>query len=135
MDIKPPEPRRKKILIVDDEPKVRQFIREVLEREGYEVVEAARGDAAISMAQAHHPDVLVLDVMLSGGLDGVQTYHRLKGKSSTRHIPTIFVTATMPEGSLITQELPLGERCVVIGKPFRLEVLVEEVRRLLKPAS
>ena len=122
---------QKKILVVDDEPKVRQLIKDTLERAGYRVVETHRGDAAISLAQSHHPDLLVLDVLLAGGLDGVQVYHRLKGKSSTRKIPVIFVTATAPGDTVATQELPLGERCVVIGKPFRLDALLREVRQLL----
>ncbi len=122
---------RKKVLVVDDEPKVCQLLKDFLEQEGYEVLEAHRGDAAISKAQAFHPDVVVLDVMLPGGLDGVATYHRLKGKSSTRRIPVLFVTATEPGGSVTTQRLPLGEQCAVIGKPFRLATLLEEIRRLL----
>ena len=125
------QPLGKKILVVDDEPKVCQLLEEFFAREGYEVFVAHQGDAAISRAQALHPDVILLDVLLAGGLDGVQTYHRLKGKSSTRHIPVIFVTATAPGGSVTTQQLPLGEQCSVIGKPFQMGILLQEIRRLL----
>ena len=125
----------KKILVVDDEPKVCQLLEEFFARQGYEVVVAHQGDAAISRAQATHPDVILLDVLLAGGLDGVQTYHRLKGKSSTRHIPVIFVTATAPGGSVTTQRLPLGEQCSVVGKPFQLDILLQEIRRLLGEAG
>lgn len=121
----------KTVLVVDDEPKTCRLLKEFLGREGYEVVEAHQGDAAISRAQALHPDLILLDVLLPGGLDGVQTYHRLKGKSSTRHIPVIFVTATEPGGSVATQQLPLGERCTVVGKPFQLDILLREIQRLL----
>ena len=129
------QPARKKILVVDDDPKVCQLLKDFLEQEGYEVFEAHGGDAAISRAQAVHPELILLDVLLSSGLDGVQTYHRLKGKSSTRDIPVIFVTATEPGGSVTTQQLPLGERCTVIGKPFRLEILSQEIRRLLRKSE
>ena len=130
-----PQAPRKKILVVDDEPKVCKLLKDFLEQEGYEVFEAHQGDAALSRAQAVHPDVMLLDVLLAGGLDGVQTYHRLKGKSSTRHIPVIFVTATEPGGSVTTQQLPLGEQCRVVGKPFQLETLLQEIRRLLGEAG
>ncbi len=120
-----------KVLVVDDEPKTCQLLKEFLEGKGYEVFVANQGDAAISRAQAVHPDVILLDVLLAGGLDGVQTYHRLKGKSSTRRIPVIFVTATEPGGSVTTQQLPLGERCTVVGKPFQLDSLLQEIQRLL----
>lgn len=126
------EPTSQKVLVVDDEPKTCQLLKEFLVRKGYEVFVAHQGDAAIARAQAVHPDVILLDVLLAGGLDGVQTYHRLKGKSSTRHIPVIFVTATEPGGSVTRPHLPLGERCAVIGKPFRLDMLLEEIRTLLE---
>ena len=126
---------RKKILVVDDDPKICQLLRDFLMQEGYEVFEAHGGDAAISRAQALHPHLILLDVLLPSGLDGVQTYHRLKGKSSTRHIPVIFVTATEPGGSVTTPQLPLGERCTVVGKPFRLEILLQEIRRLLRESE
>ena len=126
-----PQAPRKKILVVDDEPKVCKLLKDFLEEESYDVIEAYKGDAAISKAQAFHPDIILLDVLLPGGLDGLQTYHRLKGKSSTRRIPIIFVTATEPGGSVTRQQLPLGERCAVVGKPFRLGVLLQEIRRLL----
>ena len=130
-----PQLPRKTILVVDDEPKVCKLLKDFLEQQGYEVVEAHGGDAAISRAQALHPDLILLDVLLPSGLDGVQTYHRLKGKSSTRRIPVIFVTATEPSGSVTRQQLPLGERCAVVGKPFRLDVLLQEIRRLIAEPS
>src|SRR3989338_3795952 len=125
------QPTSQKILVVDDEPKTCQLLKEFLEGKGYGVFVAHQGDAAISRAQAIHPDLILLDVLLAGGLDGVQTYHRLKGKSSTRHIPVIFVTATEPGGSVTRPQLPLGERCAVVGKPFRLDMLLQEIRKLL----
>ena len=126
-----PQALHRKILVVDDEPKVRKLLKDFLEMERFDVVEASRGDAAISKAQAFHPDLILLDVLLPGGLDGLQTYYRLKGKSSTRRIPIIFVTATEPRGSVMRSQLPLGERCAVVGKPFRFETLLQEIRRLL----
>ena len=127
-----PQVPHRKILVVDDEPKVCKLLKDFLEKGGFDVVEASGGDAAISKAQAFHPDLILLDVLLPGGLDGLQTYHRLKGKSSTRRIPIIFVTATEPGGSVMRSQLPLGERCAVVGKPFRLETLLREIRRLLE---
>lgn len=124
-------PTRKRILIVDDEPKVCQLLRGFLEQQGYEVFQTHQGDSALSQAQALHPDVIILDVLLPGSLDGVQVYHRLKGKSSTRRIPVLFLTATEPWGSVKTQRLPLGEHVAVMGKPFYLEAVLQELQRLL----
>ena len=122
----------KRILVVDDEPEVCSLLQEVLEKEGYDVVVAHRGDAAIALAQSRHPDLILMDVLMPGGLDGVQTYHRLKGRASTREIPVIFVTAAEAGGTVSEQKLPLGERCTVIGKPFRFEQLLQAIVRLLQ---
>ncbi len=123
------------ILVVEDEPEARLLLRMFPEPQGYRVIETHCGDAAISLAQAHRPQVMLLDVLLSGGLNGVQVYHRLKGKSSTRQIPIIFLTATAPSGSVSTPQLPLGERCVVLGKPFDWHRLHEEIQQLLRRSS
>jgi len=129
-----PQPATKKrILIVDDEPKVCQLLKDFLEQQGYEVFEAHQGDSAISKAQMLHPDLLLLDVLLPGGLDGVQVYHRLKGRVSTRRIPVMFITATEPVGSVKTQQLPLGEKVAVVGKPFYLDTVLREIHRLIGP--
>ncbi len=121
----------KRILVVDDEEEVCRLLQDLLQGAGYEVIVAHRGDAAISLAQSRHPDLILMDVLMPGGLDGVQTYHRLKGKTSTRRIPVVFVTAVEAGGIVREQQLPLGEECAVIGKPFRVEQLFHEIERLL----
>ena len=126
---------QQRILVVDDEIEVCAMLQELLEQAGYQVIVAHRGDAAIALAQSRHPDLILLDVMMPGGLDGVQTYHRLKGKNSTRRIPVIFVTAAKPGGTVSEQQLPLGERCTVIGKPFRIGQLFQAVRQMLPPSA
>lgn len=125
--------KKKRILVVDDEVEICRLLQDVLEKAGYDVVVAHRGDAAIALAQSRHPQLILMDVLMPGGLDGVQTYHRLKGRSSTREIPVIFVTAVEAGGTISEQKLPLGERCTVIGKPFRFEQLLQAITRLLQP--
>ena len=120
-----------KVLVIDDEQGIRRLARAGLTARGYEVIEAHQGDSAISQAQQRHPDLMLLDVVMPGSLDGVQVYHRLKSKTSTRGIRVIFVTATEPGGSVTAQNLPMGERCAVVGKPFDLDRLLQEIHRLL----
>lgn len=125
---------RKTVLLVEDEPKLRALMKLWLEEHGYRILEAHRGDAALSLVQQEHPDLILLDVCLPGAIDGLQTYHRLKGKASTRRIPVIFVTATAPKGTVAEKQLPLGEQCVVFGKPFEPKLLLEQMDRLLSQA-
>lgn len=126
---------RQRILVVDDEVEVCNLLRDLLRQAGYDVLMAQRGDAAIALAQSRHPHLIILDVLMPDGLDGVQVYHRLKGKAPTRKIPVIFLTAVEPGGSVSQQKLPLEEHYVVIGKPFEAEELLRRVQQLLSSGT
>lgn len=81
-----------RILVVDDlEPNIR-LLSAMLTLEYYTVIPATSGEAAIELAHAHNPDVILLDVMMPG-LDGFETCRRLKADAATRHIPVVMVTA------------------------------------------
>jgi two-component system, cell cycle response regulator len=81
-----------RVLVVDDvEPNVR-LLEAKLQHEYYTVLTANSGEAAIAIAHAENPDVILLDVMMPG-LDGFETCKRLKDDHATRHIPVVMVTA------------------------------------------
>ncbi len=81
-----------KILIVDDDPNVRELCRVVLGREGYEVLEAVDGPAGMNQAIQHQPALIMLDWMMPG-VDGIDTLRALKGHPRTREIPVVMLTA------------------------------------------
>jgi DNA-binding response OmpR family regulator len=69
-------PHRRIVLVVDDDDKVRRLVRTVLQADGYEVVEACRGDHALELLDSIEPAVVVLDVRMPG-IDGVETCRRV----------------------------------------------------------
>jgi DNA-binding response OmpR family regulator len=81
-----------KILVVEDERHVRELLVDLLDDAGYEVIEAADGEAALQQASHQHPDIIILDLMLPL-LDGFQVLERLKGNPGTSSIPVIVATA------------------------------------------
>jgi CheY-like chemotaxis protein len=81
-----------KILIVDDETDIRFVIRKMLEREGYEVIEAASGEDALYSLKETTPDLILLDVMMPG-IDGWVTCERIKSGDETKKIPVVMLTA------------------------------------------
>ncbi len=68
----------KKILIVDDHSDIRKLIRMTLEFDGYEIHEAADGESALQVAATLRPDLVLLDVMMPGAFDGLETCRRIK---------------------------------------------------------
>ncbi len=115
-----------KILIVDDDPRLRDLVRLALERAGHAVVTAADGQAALVHAARESPDLIVLDVGLPE-IDGFETCRRIRARSE---VPILFLTARDDEIDRIVG-LELGADDYVT-KPFSPRELVARVRAILK---
>jgi len=84
---------RKVILVVEDQADIRTLIRMTLELGDSEIHEADNGEAGWHMIKALRPDLVLLDVMMPGSLDGYQVCQKVKTEASLRHIPVILLTA------------------------------------------
>jgi PleD family two-component response regulator len=90
---RPKESRKKyRILVVDDDPNIRELILETLSGDKYSPVEARDGKEALRICEAERPDIVILDVMMPD-LDGLEVCLRLRGEALTSHIPIILLTA------------------------------------------
>jgi two-component system KDP operon response regulator KdpE len=116
----------KRILVVDDEPRMIGFIRMNLELENFQVVEAHNGSEALEMIRTQLPDLVLLDVMMPK-LDGYETLRTLREFSS---IPVIMLTAKGEEEDIV-YGLELGADDY-IPKPFSPKVLSSRVRAVLR---
>jgi DNA-binding response OmpR family regulator len=119
----------RKILIIDDEPKIVEICRDYLKAAGYEVIEAGTGPAGLAAARAEDPDLIVLDLMLPG-MDGMDVCRTLRRESRT---PIIMLTARVEETDKL-KGLELGADDY-ITKPFSPRELVARVRTVLRRAS
>ena len=119
-----------KILIVDDEEELRRGLRLNLANEGYEVLESARGDTAISLAMRENPDLIVLDIMLPGKT-GLDVCRELREMGMA--VPIIMLTAKGEEIDRVVG-LELGADDYVT-KPFSLRELLARVRANLRRQS
>jgi two-component system alkaline phosphatase synthesis response regulator PhoP len=116
----------KTILVVDDELKITRLVRDYLQQAGFSVVEASDGQAAISAARRHDPDLVVLDLGLPG-IDGLDVARTLRAASA---VPIIMLTARSDESDRIVG-LELGADDYIV-KPFSPKELVARVRALLR---
>jgi DNA-binding response OmpR family regulator len=115
-----------RIMVVDDEPTVREVVQHYLEREGYRVQAAEDGPTALAAFSADVPDLIVLDLMLPG-VDGLEVCRQIRAKDST---PIIMLTAKGHESDRIVG-LELGADDYVV-KPFSPRELVARVRAVLR---
>ena len=116
------------VLVVDDEPIVREVVVRYLAREGHETLEAADGNAARGAIERAEPDLVVLDVMLPG-TDGLELCRWIRARSG---LPVIMLTARGEEADRIVG-LELGADDYVT-KPFSVRELVSRVRAHLRRA-
>jgi len=84
--------RRPRVLIVDDDPLIRDVVRAVLEDGSYELDEAADGEEALRVATSHPPDVVLLDVMMPG-IDGFEVAKRFKNDTTLKNAVVVMLTA------------------------------------------
>lgn len=120
----------KKILIVDDEKEIRELIRKKLEQNNYTGLIASSGQEALDICKTAKPDLVLLDIAMSG-MDGYLTCEKLKEDKSTRDIPVLFLTAKEfnPE-SIIERYKNLGA-CGYIPKPSTLEELLKKIKEII----
>jgi len=125
-------PPAKKILIVDDEPDILEFLQYNLRKEGYEVVTANDGLQAIAVAEREKPQLIILDIMMPE-LDGVETCRILRSKKEFADTPIAFLTARDEDYSQITALDVGGDD--YITKPIKPRVLVSRISALLRRAG
>lgn len=113
------------VLVVDDLPDNGNLLRQTLEPQGYEVLLAPDGEAALRIAREAYPEVILLDVIMPG-LDGFETCRQLKRIDTTRAIPVIFITARDETESMIEGFRAGGVD--YITKPFQAEEVLVRVR-------
>ncbi|MQA81065.1 MAG: response regulator [Streptosporangiales bacterium] len=118
-----------RVLVVDDDPVIRQLIAVNLELEGFEVIEAGDGEEGIAQALAHRPDVVALDVMMPR-MDGWVTALRLKNDARTSGIRIVIVSARTQRSDL-DRGKQVGADAYVC-KPFDPAELVEVIGRLVR---
>ena len=118
-----------RVLVVDDEPTVRDVVVQYLRRDGHEVTEAVDGHQALELLASAPPDLVVLDLMLPG-VDGLEVLRRLR---ATSDVPVIMLTALAEERDRVTG-LELGADDYVV-KPFSPRELAARVNGVLRRSN
>ncbi len=120
------------VLVVDDEPQIVEVMQDYLKQSGFRVLTARDGQTALSMARRERPDLLILDLMLPGGVDGLDVCRQLRQDPALTEVPIIMLTARAEETDrLIGLELGADD---YVTKPFSPREVVARVRTVLRRA-
>lgn len=118
-----------KILIVEDDNLVQNIYRNILIKEGFEVVQAFNGRQALSLVQSEQPNLIILDIMLPGGMNGFDVLERLKIDEKLKNIPVLVLT------NLDTEEkvaLSIGAADYIVKANISINELVDKIKKYLK---
>ena len=117
-----------RIVVADDEADIRRLVVFTLRRQGYTILEAGAGDAALDLIRQEKPDLAVLDVMMPG-LTGLEVAQALQSDPSTASIPVIMLSAK-GQAAEVQAGLASGAGAYLI-KPFNREELIRRVAEAL----
>ena len=117
------------ILIVEDNDKNMKLVRDVLQVKGYQTLEAGTAEDGIALAQAHSPDLVLMDIQLPG-MNGIEALGVLRANPDTAHIPVIAVTASVMQQD--RKQITEAGFDAYIGKPINLKEFLQSVREMLE---
>ena len=121
------------ILVVDDEPQIVELVQDYLRQAGFRVLTARDGQTALTVARHERPDLIVLDLMLPGGMDGLDVCRSVRQDAVLGNVPIIMLTARSEETDrLIGLELGADD---YVTKPFSPREVVARVRAVLRRAQ
>ncbi|MBU6414702.1 response regulator [Patescibacteria group bacterium] len=119
----------KKILFVEDEPDLQKTLGSVLENIGFEVVSAFDGEAAVTLAKQHLPDLILLDLILPKK-DGFQVLEEIKKEESTKRIPVI-ILSNLESINEIERAIELGATTYLIKTNYRLDEVIDKIKNII----
>ena len=126
-----------KILLIDDDPDIREIVSVILKSQGYEIIPAVNGNEGLAQLKKGRPDLIILDLLMPS-MDGFNVYKTLRSPdwSEYRDIPVLILTSVDKEVSRRRYELEMGHELDAdeyLEKPIVPAVLIEKVRELIEP--
>jgi len=122
--------KKKKILIVDDEPDILESLSRILKRAGYDIVATSDGKEVLDLAIKHNPDLIILDIVLPN-ISGPQIATKISEFQHLKNIPIIFITGILSQEEEERMDGVVGNR-IVISKPCDPDTLLEIINNKIE---
>jgi len=120
----------RKILIVDDQAEVRELVEITLKSDQYQIIQAENGEEAIEIVNKAKPDLILMDIMMHGNIDGLEATRRLKSNPETKDSFIIMLTAKGQKGDYEKGFMAGADDYFV--KPFSPLELIKKIEEVLK---
>jgi len=116
-----------KVFIIEDDPAYQQILKDTLEKEHFEVIIASDGKQGISEIAKNRPDIVLLDIMLPGGMNGFDILEQLKAYTKTSKIPVIIITNLGSEEKVAKK---IGASCYFVKSETSINQIVGKMKQL-----
>lgn len=120
--------RRKKILIVDDEQDILEFLSYNFKREGYEVITSVNGKEGLSKAELILPDIIIADIRMPE-MDGIEMCRRMRKTNALKDVPVLFLTADDDEYLALSAHHSGGTQ--YLNKPIHLNIISGMIKDMI----
>jgi len=124
-------PDKKKILIVDDEPDMVEWLKTYFEDNGYETIHAFNGFDGFEMVEKDKPDLITLDISMDKE-SGIKMYRKLQESNTLKSIPVVMITGVSPElKKFIERSKKVDPPAAYFEKPIEREDLLKKVKEII----
>jgi DNA-binding response OmpR family regulator len=120
----------KKILFIEDEAALQKAFKDVLEKEGYQMISALDGESGLRLAKSQKPDLILLDLILPRK-DGFEVLKELKEDEATKGIPVIVLT-NLEDIESVEKAIELGATTYLVKAQYTLEEVIQKVKKALE---
>jgi DNA-binding response OmpR family regulator len=120
----------KKILFIEDEAALQKTFRDILEKEGYQMISALDGESGLRLAKSQKPDLILLDLILPRK-DGFEVLKELKEDEATKGIPVIVLT-NLEDIESVEKAIELGATTYLVKAQYTLEEVIQKVKKALE---
>lgn len=121
---------KKSILVVEDSRVIREQVKATLLKAGYEVFEADSGEVGLAIVVSHRPNVVLVDVLLAGEMDGLTVCHEIRSISGLEKTPVIIMSSLSQEADLAAGHLYGADDYLI--KPINSKILLARIASVLK---
>lgn len=119
------------VLVIEDSRLIRQLVKAILSKAGYGVLEAESGEDGLALVVNHRPDVVLIDVLLAGDMDGLTVCHEIRSISGLEKTPVMIMSSLSQEADLAAGRLYGADD--YLTKPINSQILLSRIASLLNP--